>query len=386
MKKSLFALGTLALLAACSSTPAGDPTVAAKRAERDSLKAVYADLGQQLREVEEWLTEHDSTLTRNLPVVTQVKLEPKAFAHYIDVHGNVKADKSAALFAAGGRVRAILVNAGDHVHKGQLLLTMDNDVVDKQIEQAEAQYDLANTNYERQKRLWDQRIGSEMQYLQARTQKEQAEAGLATLREQQRLSNVTAPFDGTVDEVMARVGDMASPQMPVIRVIGGGGVQLEADVPENYLRTIREGVPVKVEFPMVGEQFDAKLDHVGEYIDPANRTFKVVVDVPKGESYMRPNLLSDISILDLHLDSAVVVPDRAILEDVDGNSYLFTLTPKSTDEAVAGKTYVKRVSTYKGRTVVTAADSTKALPVGGSIVDEGAKNLSDGQSVRIANK
>src|SRR5690606_18380915 len=131
-----------------------------------------------------------------------------------------KADESATLYSmTGGRVASIRVKAGDKVRKGDVIATMDNEMVEKQIAQAQAGLDLARTTFEKQQRLWDQHIGSEIQYLQAKTQKEQAEAGLATLKEQQRLSNVTAPFDGMVDEVMARVGDMAAPQMPVARVV-----------------------------------------------------------------------------------------------------------------------------------------------------------------------
>ena len=161
-----------------------------------------------------------------------------------------ESDESAALFAQqGGRVRRVLVKAGDNVSAGQLLVSIDNDIVAKQIAQAETGMELARTAYNKQKQLWDQQIGSEMEYLRIKSQMEQAEAGLAAMREQQRLSNITAPFSGQVDEIMLRVGDMASPMQPVARVVNMSGVQLEADIPESYLRTVRTGAPVKVSFP-----------------------------------------------------------------------------------------------------------------------------------------
>ncbi|MFT3884391.1 MAG: efflux RND transporter periplasmic adaptor subunit [Flavobacteriales bacterium] len=382
MKQTILLMTMMALLAACGG---GHDTSALgkKRAERDSLKAAYADLGVKIKEVEEWLAENDTTVKRNLPTVTTLSLKQGPYAHYVDVHGNVKADRSAALYAlGGGRVRSILVKAGDRVRTGQLLVSIDSDVIQKQIAQAETGYELAKTAFEKQQRLWDQKIGSEMQYLQVKSQKEQAEAGVAALREQLRLTNVTAPFDGTVDDVMVRVGDMAAPGVPVARVVDLSGVQLEADVPEVYLKSMKSGAPVKVSFPSVGEAFDAKLDHVGEYIDPANRTFKITVRVPKGEAYMRPNLLSDLSILDASSDSAWVVPSRTVLEDVEGNSYVFALTPTRNDEAKARKVKVKRLSEYKGNTNIVPIDAN-GLRNGDLVVDEGAKNVSDGQAVRI---
>jgi membrane fusion protein, multidrug efflux system len=384
MKQTILLMTMMAVLAACGG---GSDTsdLGKKRAERDSLKAEYAKLGVRIKEIETWLVENDSTVRRNLPTVTADTVKAGAFTHFVDVHGNVKADKAAALYAlAGGRIRSIQVKAGDRVSAGQLLLSVDNDVVVKQMQQAETAAELARTAFEKQERLWNQKIGSEMQFLQAKSQKEQAEAGLAALREQQRLTNVTAPFAGTVDDIMVRVGDLAAPGVPVARVVDLSGVQLEADVPESYLRTIRTGAPVKVSFPSVGESFDAKLDHVGEYIDPSNRTFKVTVRVPKNEGFMRPNLLSDISIQDLHSDSAMVVPARAVLQDVNGNNYIFVLDRTRNDEAKARKVMVKRVSEYKGSVHIAPAENG-GLKGGESIVDEGAKNVTDGLTVRVAN-
>ncbi|MBK6410315.1 MAG: efflux RND transporter periplasmic adaptor subunit [Flavobacteriales bacterium] len=387
MKKSIYLIPMLALLASCGAKGAGE--LAEKRAERDSLKTVYDKVGKDLKKVEDWLALNDSTANRSLPLVSAKALVQGPFTHYIDVHGVVKADESATLYSmTGGRVASIRVKAGDKVRKGDLIATMDNDMVEKQIAQAQAGADLARTTFEKQQKLWGQHIGSEMQFLQAKTQKEQAEAGLATLKEQQRLSNVTAPFDGMVDEVMARVGDMAAPQMPVARVVNLTGIQLQADVSEAYLKRVRAGAPTKVVFPSINEGFSAPLTHVGDYIDPSNRTFLVTLRAPKGEAYMRPNLLGDLSIQDSHTDSAMVVPSAAVLDDVGGNSYLFVLGPApqganvGSNERVAQKIFVDRVSEYQGRMNV-AAKTAGELKDGAMVVIDGAKNVSDGQTVRV---
>ncbi len=387
MKQTILSLALVALLASCGGGQAVND-VAKKRAERDSLKAIYDHTGKELKKVEDWLALNDSTTSRNLPLVTADTMRQQPFTHFIDVHGVVKADQSAALYSMGGRVASIKVKAGDRVREGQLMMTMDNDVVQKQMAQAQAGADLARTTYEKQQRLWEQHIGSEIQVLQAKTQKEQAEAALATLREQQRLSNITAPFDGVVDEVMAREGDMTAPSTPVARVVNLSGVQVQADVSEAYVKQVKAGAPVKVTFPSIGESFTAPLLHVSEYIDPSNRTFLVSVRAPKSETYMRPNLLGDLSIQDMHTDSAMVVPSAAVLDDVSGNSYLFILGPApqganvKDNEAVAHKVYVARVSEYNGKTQV-APKVAGALKDGAAIVIEGAKNVSDGQTVRV---
>ncbi len=380
MKKFLF-LMTVAALAACGGN--ATDALGKKRAERDSLKTAYADIGVKIKDLEAWLAEHDTTMKRTLPTVTALDLKIGPFAHYLDVHGNVKAEKAATLFSmGGGRVRAIQVKAGDHVRAGDMLVVIDNDVIQKQIAQAEAGAAFARTTYEKQARLWEQKIGSEIQYLQAKTQKEQAEAGIAALHEQLRLTNITAPFAGTVDEIMARVGDMAASGVPLARVLDLSNVDLEADIPESHLAKVTEGTPVKISFPSVGESFDAKLDHVGEFIDPVNRTFKISVKMPRNGRFMRPNLLADVSIQDEHMDSAMVVPSSAVLEDVNGNNYVYVLVASRNDEATAHKVMVKRMNEYRGQARIMPVEST-ALKGGETIADEGAKNLTDGQTVRV---
>ncbi len=382
MKQTLAYLTIAAFLVACgTSAPEGD--LGRKRAERDSLKAAYDELGVRIKEIEEWLAANDSSAKRNLPMVNVQPVRTARFDHYVDVHGSVKADRAAALYAmGGGRVRTIHVSIGDRVRRGDAIITLDNDIIRDQIEQARTGYELARTAFEKQDRLWKQQIGSEMQWLQAKAQMEQAKSGLDALHEQQRLSNVSAPFDGTVDDIMVRVGDMAAPQLAVARVVDLSGAQLEADMPENYLGRIHKDAPARVRFPSLDTTFDAHVEHVGSFIDPANRTFKLVVHVPKGGAFIRPNLLSDISVLDHSIDSAIVVPAGAVLEDVSGTSYVFTVNAPGNGEARATKVPVRRVSEYKGQACIEPL-TPGALNTAGAVVTDGARNLSNGQLVRV---
>ena len=383
MKNTFLYLTTAALLAACgAATPTDD--LGRKRAELDSLKTAYKALGEQIKQADAWIAEHDSTVKKNLPSVTTLVLQPSRFEHFVEVHGSVKADRSADLYAiAGGRVQRILVQEGDRVHQGQMLVDLDNGAMDQQIVAAEAGYALAKDTYEKQSRLWEQKIGSEMQYLSAKTQKEQAEANLSALREQHRLSQVTAPFDGVVDDIMVNLGDMTSPMAPVARVVDPSGASLEADVPESYIQRVQHGDPVKVEFPSMGDTLTATITNVSRFIDPANRTFRISVRVPEAEGMLRPNLLSVIHVRDQVKDSALVVPSRTIQEDVNGNNYVFIL--ETTDgRSRTKKVMVQRGTDYKQNTMIAVEGGDTKL-FGATIVDEGAKSVGDGQEVKVTN-
>ena len=380
MKNTIAYLSIAALIAACgASAPTDD--LGRKKAELDSLKAAYKELGEKIKEADTWITEHDSTVKKNLPSVTTLVLTPVRFEHFVEVHGNVKADKGAALFPMGGRVRRILVSEGDHVQAGQLLIDLDNDAVARQLDAAEAGARLAKDVFDKQSKLWEQKIGSEVQYLSARSQSEQAAAQVAALREQVRLSNVTAPFSGVVDDIMVSVGDMTSPMGAVARVVDPSGATLEADVPESYLQRVKNGDPVKVEFPSLGDTLNATLANVSRFINPANRTFKVSVRLPGGGDLIRPNLLSLIHVRDLVKDSALVVPSKVIQEDVNGNNYVFVLENKD-GKQLTKKVMVDRLADYKKNTMIAVKGGDAGQLRGTTIVDEGAKSVGDGQEVK----
>lgn len=382
MKNTIVYISIAALLAACGSgTPANE--LGRKKAELDSLKAAYKDLGEKIKEMDAWIAENDSTVKKNLPSVTTFVLNPTRFEHFVEVHGNVKADKSADLYAAGGgRVKRVLVQEGDRVRKGDLLIDLDNGAMDQQIVAAKAGFNLAKEVFEKQGRLWEQKIGSEVQYLSAKSQKEQAEASLAALQEQHRMMEVTAPFDGIVDDIMVQAGDMTSPMAPTARVVDPNGASLEADVPESYLQRVKNGDPVKVEFPSLGDTLSATLTNVSRFINPANRTFRVSVRMPAGSDMVRPNLLSLIHVRDLVKDSALVVPSKVIQEDVQGNNYVFILENKD-GKQLTRKVMVNRLADHKQNTMIGVSDGNASQLIGATLVEEGAKSVGDGQEVKV---
>ena len=382
MKKTILLMTMMAMIAACGHK--GSDELSKRKADLDSLKANYKATAELIKTADAWITEHDTTIKKNLPAVTTFVLQPARFEHFVEVHGNVKSDKSADLFSMGGRVRRILVTEGDHVHSGQLLIDLDNDAASRQLDAAKAGARLAKDVYDKQTKLWEQKIGSEIQYLQAKSQNEQAQAGVSALEEQVRLSNVTAPFDGVMDDIMVSVGDMTSPMAAVARVVDPSGATLEADVPESYLRSVKNGDPVKVEFPSLGDTLSATLTNVSHFINPMNRTFRVGVRVANADGRLRPNLLSVIHVRDAVKDSALVVPSRTVQEDVNGKNYVFVLENKDGKQRTK-KVMVERVMDYKKNTLIVRSEGATGELVGATIIDEGAKSVADGQEVKVAN-
>ncbi|RLA49783.1 MAG: hypothetical protein DRQ98_13680 [Gammaproteobacteria bacterium] len=380
MKNATIILGVIALLSACGGSVKQDK-LTEKRAERDSLKAIYSETGKQIAKLETWIAKNDPDLKRNTPLVTTILVEHKTFKHYFDVHGKAEAKKNAVLFpSAPGNVRAVLVSEGQQVRKGQMLIDLDSDLISKQLDEVEANYELAKTTYERQKKLWDQNIGSEMQYLQAKSRKDALEASLETLREQERMQQIRAPFNGQVDEIFMNLGEMASPQLPIVRMVDLADMHLEADVSEAHINRTHVGDPVLVKFESLGIEFNSTIDHKGQVINPNNRSFKIWVSIPKGEYSILPNALGKVKIRDHEQDSATVVPTRLIQEDGAGRSFVYKLE-KNDGVPRAKKVFVNRLMSYKGESLLeNGNDNWKGNDI---LIDEGARLVVDGQEVRL---
>lgn len=380
MNKSFSFLLLAALMVACGTAPETSGEVKVKRAERDSLKAEREKINSAIAEVEGWLAKNDPELARALPMVTTFPLALRDFAHYTEVHGNVKADDNALLFSTtGGEVRRIVVKAGSPVRKGQVIVDIDTDALRLNVQQAEANVELARTVFERQARLWEQKVGSEVQYLEAKARKEAGEAQLAALKEQLRSAQVMAPFDGVVDEVFPSVGDMTNPMQPVARVVSLGRASIECDVAEDLLRKVKQGDPVLVVLPESNESFEARIDQIGQYINPNNRTFRITVRVIDGKQ-LRPNQLANVRIRDKEAKDALVVPARLVMENGQGLSYVYVLDQKD-GMAKARKEFVTVLSMQGGDMLIERG--MEGLQGGETLIDQGSRLVVDGQEVQV---
>jgi membrane fusion protein (multidrug efflux system) len=382
MKTLLFPLALIALLVSCGGGADIDKEVLAKRATRDSLKAEREKLNAAIAEVEQWIARHDPELKRALPTVTTYVLQPREFAHWTEAHGSVRADQNALVYTAtGGEVRRIVVQQGQTVRKGQVIVDIDTEGLQQNVKQAETNVALARTVFERQAKLWEQKIGSEVQYLEAKSRKEAGEAQLAALKDQLRNAQVLAPFDGVVDEIFPNLGDMATPMQPVARVVALGKSSIEVDLAEDLLTKVKLGDPVEVILPETGEAVEASIDQIGQYINPNNRSFKVSLRMDQKEgSKLRPNQLANVRIRDMDVKDALVVPSRLVMENSAGEGYVYVLDQQD-GIARSRKVMVKVLSAQGGELLIETTPG--GLKAGDTLIDQGSRLVVDKQEVQV---
>jgi len=380
MRQLILFVPAIALLASCSTgAPEIDAQLAAKRAERDSLKAAREMLNASIAEVEGWLAANDPTMQRSLPMVTTYALQPQLFAHWTEAHGSVRADENALVFSAtGGKVRRILVQQGQSVKQGQAIVDIDVDALREGVRQAQAQAELARTVHEKQARLWEQKIGSEVQFLQAKANMESSAAQVKSMLDQVSSAEVRAPFDGVVDAIFPNLGDMASPMQPVARVVALGKASIECDLAEDLLTKVKAGDSVEVYIPETREKLMATIAQVGQYINPANRSFKATLRMDNSTK-LRPNQLLNVRIRDLVVPDAIVVPSRLVMQNSAGESYVFALDQEN-GAPRSRKVFVKVLSTQGGDMLLETSDALKGGIV---LIDQGARLVVDKQEVQV---
>ncbi len=247
-----------------------------------------------------------------IPTVVAQKIKPEAFNHFIDVRGNVESDNN--IFVPAQRpyvVTKILVREGDHVSKGQLMAELDNQSISQTIREIKNGLELTTTLYERQKNLWEKKIGTEVQYLQAKTAKEDLKIKLKTAKDELGKTKIYSPIDGIVDVVVLKEGEAAAPNAGAIRVSNMSAQKIVAKVSENYISNIRRGDKVSVYMPTIDLKLQSKISAVSQVIDPNNRTITIEVKLPDDER-INPNMLAVVSLNDYSNPEAVLLPINAI--------------------------------------------------------------------------
>ena len=281
-----------------------------------------------------------------------------------------------------GVLTNVYVKEGQKVRKGEVLGKIDDGGLSQQLAQLKIQAELAKTTFERQQRLWDQKIGSEMQYLQAKSNYESQNQAIAQLEQQVAKTIVRAPFSGTIDDILTEQGSVVMPgQTELLRIINLDNMYIVTDVPEKYIANITRNKKVEVEFPVLDKKIDSKVRQVGNFINPANRTFKVEVSVPNKDKSIKPNLTAKLKINDYSNKNALLIPQGIISENASGEQYVYIVTDRAgNDEAVAEK---KIITT--GLTQGDYIEVIDGLEVGNEIIQEGARSVNDGQKVKIIN-
>ncbi|MFL2624293.1 MAG: efflux RND transporter periplasmic adaptor subunit [Flavobacteriaceae bacterium] len=374
--KKIYVYATLVLVSSCGKTAKQSENLLELNSKKEVLIEQIDSLSQVLNSVELNISKLDTN--KRLTAVNTIKAQRKLFQHFIEVQGTVEAEQSVELYPeSSGSITNIFVEEGQSVYKGQTLIQIDNSILKTNMAELQTQLELASTTYERQKRLWDQNIGSEIQFLQSKAKKEGLENSIESLKAQAKKLKISAPFSGTVDEVFSKIGGLATPITPAIRLVNLKQVHVESEVTETYLKHIQKGTEVELFFPTIGKNISTKVSQVGNYINPNNRSFKIRIKVNNPNSELKANLLADLKINDFK-QNGIVIPTKLIQKDRMGDSFVYTLK-KEKYTYVVEKTYIVQKMTYANESFIAEGLLEDVL-----IVDKGARLIKANETVIIA--
>ncbi len=355
----------------------GDSALEKKKAELEELKGAQKEVAEKIKTLEAEIAKLDTTLivTEKEKTVAVTAVAAQNFVHSIDVQGQVDGDENIAITAkSAGVVKRVNVRVGQTVQKDQILAEIENDIVRTQITDLKSSLALATDMFNKQKSLWDQKIGTEVQYLQAKNTKESLEAKLATLNETLDMYLIKSPISGTVDNLPVKLGQMVAPGILCAQVVNFGSLKIRAELSESYSANVKEGNEVELFFPDINRTIKSKVSYVAQAINPMTRTFGVEIDLPSEKAF-RPNMVAVIRIVDYNNSKAIVVPVNTI-QSMDGHDHLYIATRKG-NRMVATKRDVKVGPVYNGK-----AEITEGLLEGDQLITSGYQDLNDNELIR----
>lgn len=374
--KYKYILITLIVAGACSQ-PVSD--VETKKQELEAAQNEMISLKEKIGTLEKEIVALDPTFARNnnAVLISTWTLEAKPFEHYVDVRGSVESRKNVSLSTmSGGKVEKVLVTEGQQVSAGQVLIVLEADVIRNSIKEIKTSIELANTVYEKQANLWEQKIGSEIQYLQAKNNKEALERKLATMNSQLDQMIIKAPFSGAIDKVEALVGEMASPGLPLVRMVNPNDMYVKADVSEDFIGKLKKNDKVEVYFPAFDKKVKSNILSVGQVINAENRTFRIEANLDS-QLAAKPNQVVVISLRDYVNPNVFQVPTKIIQRDNQGQ-FLFVIENKE-KTLQARKVYIEPGMSHGNVTEVL-----KGLDGSEKIVYEGFREVTEGAELKIA--
>jgi membrane fusion protein (multidrug efflux system) len=374
---------TLLLTSCGDKKKSVEDIIATNNLEQINTKKAQLDIEQQtlaaqLRQLEAKIKELDPQ--EKIPLITTFSVEEGLFEHYVELQGNVSTKQNIVIYPEyAGTLLTVYVKEGQNVTKGQVLAKIDDGGLSQQLAQLKIQTALAKTTFERQERLWNQKIGSEIQYLQSKATYEAQQQAVNQFQQQIGKTVVRAPFSGTIDDVITDQGSVVAPgQSPLFRIVNLNDMYIETEVPETYISNVSIGKEVLVDFPVLGKTMNAKVRQTGDFINPANRTFKVEVAIPNTDGNIKPNLTAKLKINDYTNAKAILIPQSIISENAEGQQYVYTITNKNEGVAKA-----KRVIIKTGKTQGDFIEVLSGLENGNEIIQEGARSVKDNQEVKI---
>lgn len=385
MKKSILFIGLSLLMFRC-----GQPSEVSKEnvSSPSSLEALQVQkdkLTQQINTATTALEEVNAAIdqmTNNEKrvLVTALAVEAVNFEHTIEVQANVKTRQNLDLYPEyNGKLVSIYVKEGQSVKKGALLAKIDDAGLKEQLDQIELQLNLAETTFERTERLWNQKIGSEMMYLEAKTRYEAQKKQLAQMRRQLAKTKIYAPFNGTIDQVFANQGANVAPGVtPILRIVNLNSMYVEADVPENYLTSVTKGSKAVVEIPVLGQSQMTRIRQTGSYIQPSNRTFRVEAPLDNPNGDIKPNLVAKLNVIDYTNPEALMVPRRILRQNAEGVYFVFALSNSEGENSYAAEQRFVELGKSKNEMI----EITQGISQGDLLIDEGVSLLEPNQKVK----
>jgi len=382
--KYLLPLLLLSFLASCGSASDADSVPTDLEGKKEYLRTKKAELRTLTKQVEGLEKEIFSADPSLAPKGTLVAFEPvkaESFEDFASVQATVKASESAmATPQLPGRILSMNFEEGDAIRRGQLVAVIDVENIVTQRAELETAAELAKTVYERQQRLWDQKIGSEIQYLQAKNNYDRTQKQLASIDVQTAKKNVYAPISGTVERVMMRQGETAAPGAPILSILNTNDLDVVADAGEDLLTKVKRGNKLKVTVPALNLEFMAPVSRIGKTVDPANRTFEIELDVPRRhQRQLKANLLAEVEVLDYRADDIIVISQDNIQQEIDGRRFVFLAENHDEKGNVARRAYIKTGGSYDNKAVVESG-----LNIGDRLITAGGRGLTDGQKISLS--
>jgi membrane fusion protein (multidrug efflux system) len=378
-KKTFALLIASALLVSCgdkNNPQTVDQLIAAKN--NKELQARKALIQADLAKIEATLA--TMNLKKEEALVSVATLKDTVFNHYLDIQGSVNTKENILIQPEmPGTLIALNVKSGQRVSKGQLLARVDDGGSSQQVASLETQYQLAKTTFERQKNLWSQKIGSEIQYLQAQTQMLSLQRSVAQAKAMLSKTEIRAPFSGTIDEVFVERGQVvaAGPQ-GLMRIVNLNNMYVSTSVPESYIGKLKVGTQVDVFLTSLNKNYKGKVRQIGNFINPNNRSFGIEVSIPNPENLLRPNQVAKLKIIDYTIKNAIVVPSNVIQQDGKGNQFVFVAINSNGKTATAKKAMVTT-----GKSSDNVTEILSGLSANDIIVIEGVNTISEGMKLNF---
>ena len=373
MKNILSILGLTLLFAACGEKD-GNGANGDKVAQLAELKKQQTALNTQISTLEKEMGGPDAAKKEKVIAVAVQALTPSVFNTYIELQGSVVADEQVYLTSrVPGSVSKVYIKIGDKIREGQVVAEIDDDMVLQQMEEVKKRWELANDVYLKQEALWKQNIGSEVQYLSAKNNKEALDKAIATIQRSRELYQVKSPISGVVDECMVKVGQAAAPGMPMATVVNFSKLKVKVDAPETYAGKIRQGNTVSVLFPDLQKELTSKIAYIGASVSPQNRTFKVEIPIRSNEAGLLPNMATTVRVVNYSNGNAITVPINLIQKDLSNTDFVLIES--------AGR--AKKMPIKVGQMYGEKAEVLSGLKAGDKIITVGFQDLNEGDAVKV---